>query len=96
MPNILQFHFLKYEDFSVLYHRRLNILYIEYNKRLLSQKIDLPFIFLISQLIVLTIKCQKMVKNIHHNFPYPEMTSLNFLICPTKSPKPKDMKRLLS
>ena len=38
--------------------------------------------FLINRLVVWSIKCQKMVKNVHQCFPKPKMTSSNVLFCP--------------
>lgn len=39
----------------------------------------------------LSIKCQKIVKNAHYNFPQPNVMSSIVLFCPTNNPKPKDI-----
>lgn len=48
-------------------------------------------IFTINWLIVLSIECQKTVKNAHYNFPEPKMELAHFLFYSTLSPKPKDV-----
>ena len=56
-----------------------------------SFSINLRIIFLIKQLIVLSIKGQKIVKNVFYNFQQSKPTSSDVLFCLT-SPKLKDIK----
>lgn len=77
-----------------LFHHRIPIpstsqLLLPKLKQLFYPLINLQLIFLIIWLIFWSTKCQKIGKNVHHNFPEPKLTSLNYLFCPTNPPKPK-------
>ncbi len=57
------------------------------NWSLFSLSMDLSIIFSINRLVVSSIKCQKVVKNVDHCLPKPKVTSSNVLFCP----QPKDI-----
>ncbi len=50
----------------------------------------LAIIFLITRLIVWSVKCQKIAKSARHNIPEHLSTYLNCLFYLTNNPKPKD------
>lgn len=58
---------------------------------LLSLSVSLPILFSINQFIVLSIKCYKIVQNIHDNLQEPNVMDSNCLFDPSYNLKTKDI-----
>ncbi len=58
--------------------------------KLFSLSSNVQIIFSINQIVVASLKCQKVAKNAHQSFPELMVASSNVLFCPINRPKPKD------